>query len=126
MSDQPETAASPEDQDPSAPEALFHRLRVDLEAEQGQLHEQLEDLVPNETAPAFDDEGFADSGQVAAEQGESRVLAGQLKEQLDDVERALARLDDGTYGSCEVCSKPIGEDRLAAMPATRWCIEHAG
>ena len=74
---------------------------------------------------AFDD-NFADTGQVAAEQGENRALAAQLRDQLDDVERALAKLDDGTYGTCEVCGEPIGDARLEAMPATRFCIEHAG
>jgi len=62
---------------------------------------------------------------VAAEQGENKVLAGQLRAELDEVERALAKLDSGTYGQCEVCAKPIAEARLEAMPAARFCIEHA-
>lgn len=104
---------------------LFHRLRDDLVQEQANLAGQLSDIGEPGDAPDFD-ENFADSGQVAAEQGESRALAGQLRDQLDDVESALARLDEGTYGLCEVCGEPIGEARLEAMPATRWCIEHAG
>lgn len=120
--------------DPSEPEepqeseertALLGKLRDDLDAERTQLAAQLEDFDEAADTPDFD-ENFADSGQVAAEQGESRVLAGQLRDQLDDVESALARLEDGTYGSCEVCGQPIGDARLEAMPATRWCIEHAG
>ena len=71
------------------------------------------------------DENFADSGQVAAEQGEAKTLAGNLQEQLDDVEAALRKLDDGTYGTCERCQEPIGAARLEAMPATRFCIDHA-
>jgi DnaK suppressor protein len=71
------------------------------------------------------DENFADSGQVAAEQGENRVLAGQLRGELEDVERALEKLDAGTYGVCEVCGKEISSARLEAMPATRFCIDHA-
>ena len=65
---------------------------------------------------------FADSGQVAAEQGEIMALATDLRDQLDDVERALAKLDAGTYGQCEVCGEPIADARLEAMPATRFCI----
>jgi len=38
------------------------------------------------------------------------------------VERALAMLDAGTYGTCEKCGKPIGEARLEAMPSARRCI----
>jgi len=99
--------------------------RPALEEEGRHLREQLKELDRDESSLAFDD-NFADSGQVAAEQGENAALAGQLREQLDDVERALGKLDDGTYGRCEVCGEPIGDDRLEAMPATRFCIVHAG
>ncbi len=95
-------------------------VRASLEEAQTQLSSQLTELERSEF-----DENFADSAQVAAEQGEVQALAGSLKEQLDDVEAALAKLDDGTYGQCEVCGKAISEARLEAMPATRFCIDHA-
>ena len=44
---------------------------------------------------------------------------------VEAVERALGRLDDGTYGTCEVCGGAIGADRLTDEPATRTCAEHA-
>jgi DnaK suppressor protein len=103
---------------------LKARVADELERDQAQLVSQLAELDETGVSPGFD-EGFADSAQVAAEQGESRVLASQLREQLDDVEAAIARLAEGTYGVCEVCGQPIADDRLEAMPATRWCIEHA-
>jgi len=78
----------------------------------------------NDASLAFD-ENFADSGQVAAEQGEAKSLAASLSEQLVEVERALTKIGDGGYGQCEVCGKDIAEPRLEAMPATRYCIEHA-
>ena len=68
------------------------------------------------------DEGFADSGQVTAERGEFDALVGSLRETLGDIDDALAKIDAGTYGVCEQCGKPIGEDRLEAMPAARLCI----
>ena len=40
---------------------------------------------------------------------------------LDEVELALGRLDDGTYGRCEVCGEPIDDGRLAAQPIIRTC-----
>ena len=40
-----------------------------------------------------------------------------------DVEHALKRLDDGTYGTCEACGKPIDGGRLEAMPAARFCLD---
>jgi RNA polymerase-binding protein DksA len=92
-----------------------------LQEERDQLLHQLSDLGVD---IAYD-ENFADSGQVAAEQGENRALISQLEETLIAVERALAKLDEGTYGQCENCGKPIGEARLEAMPATRYCIDCA-
>jgi len=71
------------------------------------------------------DSNFADSSQVTAERGEAERLATELREALDEVDAALARLADGTYGNCEVCGKPIGTARLEAMPAARLCIVDA-
>jgi DnaK suppressor protein len=100
--------------------------RAQLEAERASLRRQLAELLGSGEGdePAFD-EGFADSSQVAAEQGEVRALAANLQSLLADVERALKKLDEGTYGSCEVCGQPIAPARLEAMPATRYCVQHA-
>ncbi len=68
------------------------------------------------------DSNFADSSQVTAERGEAERLALELRDSLDEVDAALRRLADGTYGNCEVCGKPIGAPRLEAMPAARLCI----
>ncbi len=48
-----------------------------------------------------------------------------MNEQLEEIDHALNKMDDGTYGRCEVCGKAIAEPRLEAMPATRFCIDHA-
>jgi DnaK suppressor protein len=100
-------------------------IRSQLEDERDKLREQVSSLGGGETKIDFD-ENFADSGQVAAEQGEAKVLAASLREQLNEVERALKKLDEGSYGKCEACDTEISEARLEAMPATRFCIEHAG
>ena len=102
---------------------LLSTLRDQLQTELDRLRAQIAALTPGGTLSY--DENFADSGQVAAEQGENKALLNQLREQLSDVERALAKMDDGTYGACERCSDPIAEARLEAMPATRYCIQHA-
>jgi RNA polymerase-binding transcription factor DksA len=46
-------------------------------------------------------------------------------ETLRQIDAGLQRIEDGTYGTCEVCRKPIGEERLLAIPWTARCIEHA-
>ncbi len=99
--------------------------RAQLTHERDDLQRQLAELdVNSATAPDFD-ENFADSAQVAAEQGENLTLAANFREQLTEVEAALERLESDAYGVCEVCGAAITEARLEAMPATRFCIEHA-
>jgi RNA polymerase-binding transcription factor DksA len=48
----------------------------------------------------------------------------RVEAELADVARALERLDDGTYGTCEVCGAPLPDDLLATSPAVRACGEH--
>ena len=48
----------------------------------------------------------------------------EVEAELHDIERALRRLDDGTYGICEHCSTPIDPERLEAVPAARFCVKH--
>jgi RNA polymerase-binding protein DksA len=99
-------------------------LRSELERERELLRERVQELDSQGGDLEYDD-NFADSAQVAAEIGENRVLYDQLRRELDDIEKALQRMDDGTYGTCEVCGNEIGEARLEVMPATRVCIDHA-
>jgi RNA polymerase-binding protein DksA len=48
-----------------------------------------------------------------------------LQEQLEEVERALRKMDEGTYGLCENCGKEIAQPRLEAIPTARFCIDCA-
>ncbi len=94
--------------------------RALLEAERDALRSELTELGGLDY-----DANFADSSQVTAERGETERLANSLRETLDEVEAALAKLDAGTYGLCEECGEPIAAARLEAMPAARFCITHA-
>ncbi|MGO9028413.1 MAG: TraR/DksA family transcriptional regulator [Acidimicrobiales bacterium] len=107
----------------NAPTVDYRRL---LEEERAQLGSQLTELgfADGGSGLAYDP-NFADSSQVTAERGEAEVLALQLQESLDEVAHALTKLADGTYGTCEVCGEPITPARLEAMPAARFCINHA-
>ncbi|MGQ0433879.1 MAG: TraR/DksA family transcriptional regulator [Microthrixaceae bacterium] len=107
-----------------ADQTIPSSVRGQLTAEREHLAAQIDALEPGRNNSQVDD-NFADSGQVAAEQGENQALAAQLRNELDEVERALAKLDDGTYGTCETCGKEILPARLEAMPAARFCIDHA-
>ena len=63
---------------------------------------------------------------MTAERGEAEALAGELTTTLEEVEAALGRLDEGTYGICERCGGAIAGDRLDAMPMARLCMTCAG
>jgi len=98
-----------------------------LEAERAELQAQLKELGfenQGDTGLIYDS-NFADSSQVTAERGEAERLATELRDSLEEVDAALERLGAGNYGVCEVCGKPIGEARLEAMPAARFCIVDA-
>ena len=69
------------------------------------------------------DQHQADVGTETFEREKDLSILEQVESELDDVEHALQRLEEGTYGICEACGKPIEEERLRAMPAARFCLE---
>jgi DnaK suppressor protein len=99
--------------------------RAALEAEAAELRQKLADLGFGEAGGLDFDQNFADSSQVTAERGEVEALAAKLRESLAEVQRALAKIDEGTYGTCERCGQQIAEARLEAMPSARYCINCA-
>jgi RNA polymerase-binding protein DksA len=68
----------------------------------------------------------ADLGTETFEREKDLSILERVEAELGDVEHALRRLDDGTYGTCEACGEPIGDERLEAMPAARLCVRHQG
>jgi RNA polymerase-binding transcription factor DksA len=98
--------------------------REQLVAERARVSEQLAHLGHDGARDSFD-ENFADHGQVTAERGEVEALVAALLETLDDVDHALAKLDDGSYGACEACGTAIAEARLEAVPTAKHCIDCA-
>jgi DnaK suppressor protein len=71
-----------------------------------------------------DDEHDPEGATIAFEREQVGALVRQAKEHLLEVEAALARVDDGTYGVCEVCGRPIPEERLEVRPTARTCVTH--
>jgi len=96
-----------------------------LEQERGDLRRQLAELGFGDAGGLNYDSNFADSSQVTAERGEAETLAGELRDALTEVEAAIARVREGTYGNCERCGEPIAPARLEAMPAARLCMSCA-
>lgn len=63
-------------------------------------------------------------GATETDTGIDLELLDTIESELADVAHALSRLEDGTYGSCEVCGQAIGAGGLAERPATRFCPDH--
>jgi RNA polymerase-binding transcription factor DksA len=87
--------------------------------------EHLQDASERESLAELSglDQHQADLGSETFERAKDLSILEQVEAELADVEHALGRLEDGTYGTCESCGRPIGDDRLAAMPAARFCVE---
>ena len=106
-------------------EGTLADLRASLSEERESLRAKLAELGFGETGGLAYDQNFADSSQVTAERGEAEALATSLRETLSEVEYALDKFDNGTYGTCENCGQAINPDRLEAKPAARFCINCA-
>ena len=74
----------------------------------------------------MDESPFGAPGPRTAEPsvGGAAAAADALEREVDDVERALARLAEGTYGTCEVCGTALGPAQLEEQPAARLCTAH--
>lgn len=107
-----------------APERL-QRLRGELEQQREHLRTEIVGMGgdPDSDDAAFDVErGFADSAQSTAERGRLLSVLKALRSNLRWVERALRKMDLGTYGTCESCGELIAEERLDALPWAVLCV----
>jgi DnaK suppressor protein len=108
-------------------------LRERLLAEQAELQEQLTTIEEQSFAASqselsgevsFDEEN-ADAGTFTFERERDLSIENNVRDLLRKIERALARMDEGTYGICSRCGKPIEKARLKALPYVDLCIKDA-
>ncbi len=69
-----------------------------------------------------DDEHDPDGATIAFERAQVDALARAAAAQVEEADAALARIDAGTYGVCEVCGRRIASGRLEARPTARTCV----
>lgn len=103
-------------------------VRRTLEAERDELRAQLAELtaVPRDGVAAVSFGKRVGEGTTQAVERIAQVdVARNLGAKLRDVERALAKLDEATYGVCDVCGEPIARDRLEAIPWAVRCVDDA-
>ncbi|MFE2497370.1 TraR/DksA family transcriptional regulator [Streptomyces scopuliridis] len=123
----PEELAVRPGEDPWTPEEVA-AARAVLESEAARLRAEitssetaLAGLMRDSGDGAGDDD--ADTGTKNITREHEMSLAANAREMLEQTERALQRLDTGTYGLCEVCGKPIGKARMQAFPRATLCVE---
>jgi DnaK suppressor protein len=97
-------------------EAEIEGLRGDIASAESEIAERLGDAVGD----AGDDQ--ADAGAKTFQREHELALTQNARELLERSERALARMDEGTYGVCESCGQPIGKARLQAFPRATLCV----
>ncbi len=68
---------------------------------------------------------FAEQAVAVGNDDTMFALDQELTQELQDIDRALRRLDDGSYGTCERCGESIQDARLDALPAASLCIDCA-
>lgn len=105
---------------------LHQRLEHDRDDLRGQI-EQIENEVihaENQYDPEFSGYGnhMAETGTEIFEQERNLSVEQSLQQQLADVEHALNKYADGTYGICDNCGKEIMPERLEALPQAALCI----
>ena len=108
-------------------------LRERLLAERVELEAQLATLEENTFAAsqsdmsgevAFDDE-TADAGTATFERERDLSIENNVRDLLAKIDRAIRRMDAGTYGLCDRCGKPIEKARIKALPYVDLCIKDA-
>jgi len=91
-------------------------LRVEIDKAESDIADRLSDAVGD----AGDDQ--ADAGAKTFEREQELALTHNARELLAQSARALSRIDDGSYGTCESCGEPIGKARLQAFPRATLCV----
>ncbi|WP_431841162.1 TraR/DksA family transcriptional regulator [Calidifontibacter indicus] len=116
-----------EDESPWTPEELtevhgelsaeIERFRTELKS----IEADIAGLIHDDNGGAGDDQ--ADVGSKALEREYEYSLAQNNRASMEQAIRAMARIDDGTYGICESCGNPIGKLRLQAFPRATLCMQ---
>jgi len=108
--------------DQDAARAALAAARERTQSTLASLEREFGGIVDAARDASTDDEHDPEGATLAFERQHLAALAGAARADLAEIEAALARLDDGSYGICQVCGRPISAQRLAARPAARACV----
>jgi DnaK suppressor protein len=104
-------------------------FRRRLTAERDELLAQARDLEEAADVAATGEVGFdeeyADAGTVTFERERDLSLSQNARDLIEKIERALERMEHGTFGRCQACGRPIEPERLEALPYAAHCLADA-
>jgi DnaK suppressor protein len=106
----------------------FDALRSRLESERERLNHELEQLKANAPGTGERREGspFGKREEEATETAELETrleMERRIRDQLNTIEHAFEKFENGTYGLCDLCGKPIAPARLEALPQASLCLD---
>lgn len=105
--------------------ANLEQLRADTEAAIAVMQTTYEELDPEEVASdvgAGEDEGGSEGDLTRFERDRLRARIAEERQFIEVIDAALVRSEGSDWKSCSRCEKPIGDDRLDALPATDLCV----
>jgi RNA polymerase-binding protein DksA len=98
--------------------------KSEMEQRQTELQEDSFDGTQSEiTGEVGLDEDFADAGTATFERERDLSIRNNIADLIDQMSRAIRRIDDGTYGTCERCGRPIDAPRLKELPHALLCLD---
>ena len=101
----------------------YHIFKEKLKERQKEIIKILNDLtneIKEIASTEVCDEG--DEAMNAMDTGRKQQIYLTLKQELEEIDTALKKIDEGTYGICEMCEEPISKERLLIKPYAKYCI----
>ncbi|TDC87080.1 dksa/trar family transcriptional regulator [Saccharopolyspora aridisoli] len=105
-----------------SPERLLADQRTEVQHRIESLQRHLTSIVESATWTSNDDEHDPEGVTIAYERAQTQGLLTDAKADLEALDEAVRRVEDGTYGQCQRCGKRITRERLEALPAAKLCI----
>jgi DnaK suppressor protein len=110
--------------------AQLKKIREQLESERGDLQRQIDELESDSDGTQSDmtgevglDDDFADAGTATFDRERDLSIRNNIRDLIEQMTRAIARIDEGNYGKCERCGNPIDAARIKALPHALLCLD---